>query len=142
MKPGFLVSIILAMCVVLTAGCGALDARSQADKLEQSLTQYSAAIRWSRHREAIGFHVTRDGKFTEVNIDHLEKFGVTGFEYLSKRIVPNLDVDGVTEAIIVSEVSYFHKEQGTVRKLKLNQIWWYNKKIKRWLVETDFPEFK
>jgi hypothetical protein len=145
MKSGFLVSTILVITVVLMAGCGAmgaLDARSQVEKLERSLTQYGAALRWARYREAISFHVTREEKFAEVDIENLENFGVTSFDVLSKVIVPSSEKGGVNEAAIVAEISYFHKEQGTVRKLKLNQIWWYNTKIKRWLIETDFPEFK
>ncbi len=142
MKSGLLLSIVVVMCALSTTSCGTLDAKNQADKLERSLTQYGAALRWGRYREAISFHVTRDEKFAQVNLEKLEKFGVTNFDILSKVIVPNSEDGGVSEAIIVAEMSYFHKEQGTIRKLKLNQIWWYNDKIKRWLAETEFPEFK
>jgi hypothetical protein len=142
MKPGLLLSIFMTLCLISISGCETLDAKNQLDRLERSLTQYGAALRWGRHREAISFHVARDGKTAEVNLDHLEKFGVTSFNVVSKVFVPSSEKDGTNEAVIVAEMSYFHKEQGTIRKLKLNQIWWYNKEIKRWLVETDFPEFK
>jgi len=145
MESGFLVSVILAMCVVLMAGCGtigALDARSQSEKLERSLEQYGAALRWARYREAISFHVTQEEKFAEVDLDYLENFGITSLNILSKVIVPSSEKGGINEAAITAEIHYFHKEQGTVRKLKLSQIWWYNAKIKRWLMETDFPELK
>lgn len=142
MKPGSLVSIIVAVCVLSLSGCGTLDAKNQANKLERSLTQYGAALRWARLREAVSFHVTREGKSAEVNLEHLENFGVTSFEIVSKIIIPRSEKDGVNEAVIVAEMSYFHKEQGTIRKSKLNQLWWYNPEIKRWLIETDFPEFK
>ncbi len=142
MKTGILVSIVVVMCVMSVSGCGALEAKNQADKFERSLTQYGAALRWGRLREAISFHVTQDGKVAAVNLEHLENFGVTSFDILSKVIIPNSEKNGVDEAAIVAEMSYFHKEQGTIRKSKLNQIWWYNAEIKRWLVETEFPEFK
>ncbi|MFB3101040.1 MAG: hypothetical protein ACE1ZM_06310, partial [Gammaproteobacteria bacterium] len=100
------------------------------------------ALRWARYREAISFHVTQEGKAAEVNVDYLDNFGVTSFEIISKVVVPSSEKGGINEAIIVAEISYFHKEQGTVRKLKLNQLWWYNPEIKRWLIETGFPEFK
>lgn len=138
----FLASIVVVICVISISGCGSLQAKNQSDKLERSLTQYGAALRWARHREAVSFHVTQEGKVAEVNLDHLENFGVTSFEIISKVIVPSSEKGGINEAIIVAEISYFHKEQGTVRKLKLNQLWWYNPEIKRWLVETGFPEFK
>ena len=142
MKAGPLVLIVVATCVMLVSGCASLDARNQADKLERSVTQYGAALRWARHREAISFHVTREAKFAEVDIEYLEEFSVTSFDVLSQTIIPNLEKGGNNEAIIVAEMSYFYKGQGTLRKLKLNQIWWYNAEIKRWLIETDFPEFK
>lgn len=142
MKPRFLLSMVMMLCVMSVAGCDRLSKANQAEKLSQSVTHYGAALRWARHREAISYHVTRDAKFAEVNIEDLENFGVTSVEVLSKTITPSAEEGGVTEAAIVAEMSYFHKEQGTVRKLKLNQIWWYNAEIKRWLIETEFPEFK
>ena len=142
MKSGFFLSIVLTMCVLSIAGCKTLDLKNQAEKLERSVTQYGAALRWARYREAISLHVTRDGKFAKVNLEHLENFGVTSFDIISKTIIPSSEEAGVNEAVIVAEMSYFHKEQGTVRKLKLNQIWWYNAEIKHWLIESDFPEFK
>ena len=142
MKPGILASIVVAMCVMSITGCGTLDFKNREDKLERSLTQYSAALRWGRLREAISFHVTQDEKVAAVSLEHLENFSVTSFEIVSKVIIPSSEKNGVDEAAIVAKMSYFHKEQGTIRKSKLNQIWWYNAEIKRWLVETDFPEFK
>ena len=142
MKSGLLLSIFMALYVMSISGCAALDAKNQADKLERAVTHYSAALRWARHREAISFHVTQGGKAAEVNLDHLEQFSVTSFNIVSKTIIPSSEKDGVDEAIIIGEMSYFHKEQGTIRKLKLNQIWWYNAEIRAWLVESDFPEFK
>lgn len=142
MKSGLLLSIFMTLCVISISGCETLDAKNQLDRLERSLTQYGAALRWDRRREAISFHITRDGKTAAVDLEHLEKFGVTSFNIVSKALVPSSEKGGIDEAAIVAEMSYFHKEQGTIRKLKLNQIWWYNKEIKRWLVETDFPEFK
>ncbi|MFT5425338.1 MAG: hypothetical protein ACI9ZT_000262 [Gammaproteobacteria bacterium] len=142
MKSGLLLSMLMTLCVMSMTGCETLSNKNQAEKLSRSVTHYGAALRWARHREAISYHVTRDAKFAEVNIEDLENFGVTSVEVLSKTIVPSAEKGGVTEAAIVVEISYFHKEQGTVRKLKLNQIWWYNADIKRWLIETEFPEFK
>lgn len=142
MKPGSLVSIIVAVCFLSLSGCGTLGTKNQADKLERSLIQYGAALRWARLREAVSFHVTQDGKSAAVNLDYLENFGVTSFKIVSKTIIPSSEKDGINEAVIVAVMSYFHKEQGTIRKAKLNQLWWYNPEIKRWLIETDFPEFK
>ena len=142
MKPGILVSIAVAICVMSISGCGTMSARNQADKLERSVTHYASALRWGRLHEAINYHMSQDGKSAEVNLEYLEQFSVTSLDVISKTIIPSSEKGGINEAIIVAEMSYFHKEQGTIRKAKLNQLWWYSTEIKRWLVETDFPEFK
>ena len=142
MKPGILVSIAVAICVMSISGCGTLSARNQADKLERSVTHYASALRWARLQEAINYHMTQDGKSAEVNLEYLEQFSVTSLDVISKTIIPSAEKDGVTEADINFEMNYYHKEQGTVRKLKLNQVWWYSKKHNTWLIESDFPEFK
>lgn len=142
MKPGILVSIAVAICVMSISGCGTLSARNQADKLERSVTHYASALRWGRLQEAINYHMTQDGKSAEVNLEYLEQFSVTSLDVISKTIIPSAEKGGVTEADINFEMNYYHKEQGTVRKLKLNQVWWYSKKHNTWLIESDFPEFK
>jgi hypothetical protein len=142
MESKILLSIFMAMSLMSIAGCKTLDIKNQADKLDRSVTEYGAALRWARYREAINYHIARDGKTAGVSLDRLENFGVTSFEVISQTIIPSSEENGVNEAAIVAEMSYFHKEQGTVRKLKLNQIWWYNAEIKHWLIETEFPEFK
>jgi len=145
MKSRFLQLIVVGMCVISISGCGAMGALSNknlADKLERSLTHYASALRWGRLREAVSFHVTWEGKAAAVNLDHVEQFGVTSFEIISKEIIPSSEKEGITEAIIIGEIKYFHKEQGTIREIDLTQIWWYNREISTWLIETDFPEFK
>ncbi len=132
----------MCLSVMLTSGCGRIEARGQADKLDRTVTEYASALRWQFYREAISFHVSRDGKFAEVDIDQLESIEVTNFNIISKTIIPSSEEGGVNEAIIEAEVSYYHKSQGTLRDMSLSQIWWYNEEFKAWMIESDFPEFK
>ena len=142
MKSGSLVSIVMVTCLVLVSGCAVVKARGQADKLDRTVKEYASSLRWSFYREAISFHVSRDGKFAEVDIDQLESIEVTDFNIISKTIIPSSEEGGVNEAIIEAEVSYYHKSQGTLREMSLSQIWWYNEEFKAWMIESDFPEFK
>ena len=142
MKSGSLVSIVMVTCLVLVSGCAAVKARGQADKLDRTVKEYASSLRWSFYREAISFHVSRDGKFAEVDIDQLESIAVTDFDIISKTIIPSSEEGGVNEAIIEAVVSYYHKSQGTLREMSLSQIWWYNEEFKAWMIESDFPEFK
>ncbi len=145
MKSRFLLLTFMMLCVVSIAGCGTLDRlgnKNQAEQLSRSVTYYGSALRWARYREAVSYHVTQDAEFAEVDVEDLENFGVTSVEVLSKTIIPGAEEGGVTEAAIEIEISYFHKEQGTIRKVRLNQTWWYNAEIRRWSIETEFPKFK
>jgi hypothetical protein len=141
-KSLVLTVIAMCLCVISISGCGRIETRGQADKLERSVTAYASDLRWSFYREAISYHVTREGKRAQVDIDELEKIEVTDVNFISKTIHPSSEEGGINEARIVAEVIYFNKDRGTLKEMKLDQIWWYNAEIKHWLIETDFPDFK
>jgi len=132
-----LVLIVIAMClsVMSISGCGRIEARGQADKLDRTVTDYFSSLRWSYYREAISYHVTRDEKFLEVDIEEIEKIEVTQINILSQTIIPSSEEGGINEAIIEFEISYYHKDQGTLREMDIEQIWWYNEKFKAWMIE-------
>ncbi len=141
-KSLVLTVIAMCLCVLSISGCGRIESRGQADKLERSVTAYASDLRWSYYREAISYHVTRDGKRAQVDIDELEKIEVTDVNFISKTLIPSSEKDGINEARIVAEVIYYNKDRGTLKEMQLDQIWWYNAEIKHWLIETDFPDFK
>jgi hypothetical protein len=141
-KSLVLTVITMCLCVISISGCGRIETRGQADKLERSVTAYASDLRWSFYREAISYHVTRDGKRAQVDIDELEKIEVTDVNFISKTIIPSSEEGGINEARIVAEVIYYNKDRGTLKEMQLDQIWWYNAEIKHWLIETDFPDFK
>lgn len=141
-KPLVLIITVMCLSVMSISGCGRIESRGQADKLERSVTEYFSALRWGLYREAVSFHVTRNEKFAEIDIDQLERIEVVRVDIISKQIIPSSEEGGINEAIIEAELSYYLKDQGTLREINLSQIWWYNPKIKHWLIESDFPEFK
>jgi len=141
-KSLMLTIIAMCLCVMSISGCGRIESRGQADKLERSVREYFSALRWGLYREANSYHATRDDKVIEVDIDRLEKIEVARVDIISKTIIPSSEEGGTNEAIIESEIGYFNKDEGTLREINLSQIWWYNAEIKHWLIESDFPEFK
>ncbi len=134
--------MMITTSMMLLSSCASLDNKKQANKLEQSLRQYSAALRWGRYRDAANFHITKEEKLTKVDIDYLENFSVTSVEFISKTIILDSKTDNAKQALIIFEVSYYHEAEAYVKKLKLNQTWWYNQATERWLIETGFPKFK
>jgi hypothetical protein len=141
-KSLVLTVIAMCLCVISISGCGRIESRGQADKFDRTTTDYASALRWSYYREAVSYHVTRDGKHPDVDIEELEKIEVTDVNFISKTLMPSSEEGGINEARIVAEVIYFNKDRGTLKEMQLDQIWWYNAQIKHWLIETDFPEFE
>lgn len=142
MKTNIKIFVLLIITIITVVGCKKLELKNQASKLDSSVIQYGASLRWERHQEMLSFHLTRDGKNPVVNIEDLENFGVTSFQIFSKQMIVPAAPDDAYAALVVAEVKYFDKSRGNLRKITLNQKWWYNKEIKRWLIETDPPEFK
>ena len=129
----------LLMLVVLAVlpGCESLNIKNQADKLRTSLDHYGAALRWDRINEVYAFHVTRDGKQPEVDLEKVENYSVSSF----KPIDPVLNAEA-TEAVVAVEIDYYDEQYGTLRKLKETQHWWFNAEKKLWFTDSAFPAFK
>lgn len=127
---------IIVLCL-LSVACANMNVKNQADKLHHSLTEYGADLRWDRKNYAYAYHVFRDGTQPEVDLENLERFSVTGFKPLN----PVLNEDA-TEATIPVEIDYYDEQFGTLRKIKYTQQWWFQEESKRWLIESEFPDFK
>jgi len=128
---------LVIISVVLIAACSSMTTQQRTSDLNDSLDRYAAALRWAYYSDALVYHINRDGKRPEVNLDRLDDFSVTGFE-IKKKILNENQI----EAFVSGELVYYSKEYGTVIKLKLEQNWWYNEEAKHWFIEGGFPDFK
>lgn len=129
--------LLILICFGLTSGCASLNVRNQSDMLYTAMTQYGAAYRWGRIREAYSYHIDRDGKKPETDLDRFENFSVTDF----KPIDPVVNEDA-TEAVVPIVIDYYNEQDGNLRKFKDTQHWWFSTEKKRWFVESAFPVFK
>jgi len=111
--------------------------RKMVDNLEASIKTYDSALRWGNMILAASYHVSRQEVQQQVNIEHAEKFRVTGVDVLEK----NVDVEAGT-AIIKIQISYYDEQYGTIQNIRQDQIWWLHRENKRWFIESPFPEFK
>ena len=123
--------------MMLLQSCNNFKVRETVEILEDSVTHYNVALRWAMYKEAYSYHYSPDGEQPQAKLDGLEEISVTGIEVTDKII--NTEH---TEANVETTVTYFLKTQGTIKKIKLNQKWWYNKQYKQWFVDSPFPEFK
>ena len=128
--------VFLGLLLFLSA-CNQYTVKKKVNSLETSITNYDVALRWAEYQHAYGYHVLRDGTRPPANLDRLRELSVTGIKVVEKII--NEDH---SEANVKTEISYYMKTEGTIRKIKLDQIWWFNEESQQWLIDGPFPEFK
>ena len=126
---------IFTLIVILTA-CNGVGSRKKAEGLETAIDEYVAALRWGRFDKAMEYHVDKENNRPEIDTSKLEYIKVTGHVFKKKTINEEID-----EAILQIEMQYYHKEYGTLKKIIIDQDWWYAEKAKKWFLSNDFPKF-
>tara|TARA_B100000029_G_scaffold476056_1_gene519881 strand:+ start:757 stop:1167 length:411 start_codon:yes stop_codon:yes gene_type:complete len=127
----------LFLLMILLQSCNTFKVRETVAALEDSITNYNVALRWGMYKDAYSYHFSPDGKQPPAELDGLEEISVTGIKVTEKIISTDH-----TEANVESTITYFLKTQGTIKEIKLNQKWWFNKQYKQWFVDHPFPDFK
>jgi hypothetical protein len=128
---------IVVLLIVILGGCSGMTNKKRVTVLQDSIDDYVQALRWGRLDDAVAYHVNRDGTRAEINLAPMEPIRVTGYHIKEKVI--NEDF---TEATVSGELSYYHNEYGTLKKIPLRQKWWYEEESGRWFLESDFPTFE
>ena len=128
---------VLFLLMMLLQSCNTFKVRETVAALENSITSYNVALRWAMYKDAYSYHYSPEGKQPPAELDSLEEISITGIEVTEKII--NSDH---TEANIESTITYFLKTQGTIKKIKLKQKWWFNEQYKQWFIDHPFPDFK
>ena len=123
------------MLGLLTA-CNRYQTQKKLDNLEESITSYEVALRWAQHQDAYSYHVSPNGTQPPANLDRLQEISVTGIDITDKVIN-----DDQTKANIKGVIRFFNKNQGTEKKIKLDQTWWYSEENKQWYIDGEFPNF-
>ena len=137
MNSRMMYKVTLIMMFVLLAACNKLSTQKKMTNLEESLTSYEVALRWAQHQDAYSYHVSPNGTQPPVNMDRLQEISVTGID-ISDKVVN----EDQTEAYVKGVIRYFNKNQGTEKKLKLEQKWWYSEENKQWYIDAEFPSFE
>ena len=127
--------IFLGLIVSLGA-CKQYMTTKRVNNIEAAVTSYDVAMRWAQYSEAYAYHVSPDGIRPFTNLDSLEELSVTGVKVIEKTLNSEN-----TEAVVKIEISYYFKDEGTIKKLKLQQRWWVKEETNQWFIDGDFPKF-
>jgi hypothetical protein len=128
--------IFIFTLVLMLAACNGVGTRKKADGLITAIDEYVAALRWGRFDRAKEYHLDKDGKQPEIDSSQLEYIRVTGHTVKKKTVNEAID-----EATVQMEMQYYHNEYGTLKKIIINQQWWFQEEAKSWFLSSDFPKF-
>lgn len=120
----------------MLAACNGVGTRKKGDDLVTAMDEYVAALRWGRFDKAKEYHMQKDGERAEIDSSQLEYIRVTGHTIKKKTVNEALD-----EATVKMEIQYYHNEYGTLKKIVVDQVWWYQEDAKKWFLSSDFPKF-
>ncbi|GJM05110.1 MAG: hypothetical protein DHS20C09_11010 [marine bacterium B5-7] len=129
--------LVIILLIVSLSGCKQYTTTKKVNAIEAAITSYDVAMRWAQYPEAYRYHVSPNGTQPPADLDALKELSVTGVKVIEKIL--NEDK---TEANVKTEVSYFFKDEGTLRKLKLQQRWWVKEETNQWFIDGEFPKFR
>jgi hypothetical protein len=128
--------IFLFTLVLMMTACNGVGTRQKADGLEKAIDEYVAALRWGRFDKAKEYHINKEGTRPEIDSSQLEYIRVTGHTVKKKTVNEEID-----EATLQMEIQYYHNEYATLKKIIIDQVWWFQEDAKTWFLSSDFPEF-
>jgi uncharacterized lipoprotein YehR (DUF1307 family) len=137
MNASLFTKLVLVVLIVSISGCKQYTTTKRVNNIEAAVTSYDVAMRWAQYTEAYRYHVSPNGTQPPADLEALTELSVTGVKVIEKTLNPEK-----TEAIVKTEISYFFKDQGTIRKLKLQQRWWVKEETNQWFIDGEFPVFK
>ncbi len=129
--------VFLIVLISSLSACNSYQLKKKGNSLESTLTSYGVALRWAEHQTLYGYYVSPNGTQPPADLAGLQEVSVTGLEVIEKTIN-----EEHTEANVKAIVSYYLKTQGNIKKLKLDQNWWYNEPNKQWYIDGEFPKFE
>lgn len=133
----FTVLLLLLCIVVQVAGCAGMKSRDKITRLEKSLQDYGAMLRWARYYDAHDFVFSPDGSKPGLDASRFEGFRIAAVNYIRSDL--NLEE---TEATVYAEIQYYNDQQATIRTLQETQSWWYEPDSRRWFLDGELPHLK
>ncbi len=131
--PKLILVFLLALTIVACNGAGT---RKKAAGLQMAMDEYVAALRWGRFDKAKEYHIDKEGNRPEIESSQLEYIRVSGHKVKAKTVNEEID-----EATMQFEMQYYHNEYATLKKIIVDQQWWFDEDAKAWFLSSDFPKF-
>jgi len=131
MTPKTPIVSTLALTLLFLAACSHDTALM---RLEERLTGYGEAIRWSRFELAADFQAASARKPTPMEVS--KDLHITSYD----PVYRHESEDGKTLNQTV-ELSYFREQTGVVHQLTDRQTWTFDDKKSQWFLQSPLPSF-
>lgn len=131
-----LLKILTIMILLLPlVGCSKKEDRNKNLFLEQVVQDYRGSLRWKKIAKAITHHRYEDtSKRYKYNKSKLQNIVTTKVEITP--IFVNVEKN---EALVLAEIEYYYKDRPTVKKVSIEQRWWFHEESNKWFIDEAFP---
>lgn len=119
---------------MLLPACAGIQERDKLNRLDTSLRDYAAHLRWARYYDAHEYISARDGSKPGLDVDRYENYRIAAMNIIRSDMS-----DDKTEATVYAEIQYYSDTTGTIRRINEVQDWWYHEDARRWFLEGDLP---
>lgn len=130
-------SCIICLVLLLMSACSSTSIKHRATELNDEISDYNVAMRWSMLDRIEAHHMGKNGERKPLDRSALDEVRVTDCNVQEKILN-----DDATVAVVKGEIDYYRTDSGTLKKLPYTQNWWYDEKLKRWFIDSDYLSFK
>jgi len=131
---------MLLLTVILSA-CASVTEFRRGNIYEARVYQFSHDLRWGDYEKAYAYIKMRDRPPKPLDLDYLKQIRVTRYELIKEMPLAS-DEKGATEIQSLYEVDFYHRSNNIVKNFRYQQVWWYDKTLDNWFLDTDLPDFK
>ena len=128
-------TIFIVLLFFSLSGCGFLPNQYKRDEYRRTMFDYDTFMRLSDFNTACQY-VDPEILQHEDCLKRYENLKVTQYNLLLTK--PSKDQNEVTQRV---EVEYHFLDSVVVKKIKFEQLWGYQEDSKRWLLQTEPPDF-
>ena len=103
-------------------------------RLEETLSAYGSAVRWSRFETAADFQT--EAARRPVDPEAYKDIHITGYDVVYRH-----EANDRKSVKQTAEIRYFFEHEGVEKKLIDRQMWKFDEQKKQWFLETAIPGF-
>ena len=129
-------ALLLALALLITAGCGQVQREKKTRGLEAATTAYGNALRWGYPETAWNYlaPAVRDGLSPEqLALKHIR---VTGYEVVQPALLVDEEQEQAEQEV---RIDYVRHDTQVVRSLNDHQRWRYEESSGGWRLVSDPP---